>query len=154
MIVRLPCFLALRSPLLIAPRIEVSPMPVRALASSGDTASRSESATFPLCPNSFITQPRYPEPPECAYHRPCIDLRRQHWLGLLSPTTIGCSSFDPGDSIMRLLGTAAKKERIDGFDLAHMMPLAVPKQNGCQKRVVQLDAKASERRGSLYSLLL
>jgi len=55
---------------------------------------------------------------------------------------------------MRLLGTAAKKERIDGFDLAHMMPLAVPKQNGCQKRVVQLDAKASERRGSLFSLLL
>jgi hypothetical protein len=29
---------------------------VRALASSGDTASRSESGTFPFCPNSFIPQ--------------------------------------------------------------------------------------------------
>ena len=47
MIVRLPCFLALRSPLLIASRMEVSPIPVSALASSGDTESRSESGTFP-----------------------------------------------------------------------------------------------------------
>ena len=60
MIVRLPCFLAMRSPLLIASRMEVSPIPVRALASSGDTESRSESGTFPFCPNSFITQAPYP----------------------------------------------------------------------------------------------
>lgn len=43
MIVRLLRFLALRALLLIASRMEVSPIPVRALASSGDTASRSES---------------------------------------------------------------------------------------------------------------
>jgi hypothetical protein len=57
--VRLPCFLALRSPLLIASRMEVSPIPVRALASSGDTESRSESGTLPFCPNSFITETAY-----------------------------------------------------------------------------------------------
>jgi hypothetical protein len=48
----------------------------------------------------------------------------------------------------------AKKERIGGLDLTHMMQLAVPEQNGCQKRVVQLDTKASERGGSLSSLSL
>jgi hypothetical protein len=34
-----------------------------------------------------------------------------------------------------------------------MMQLAVPKQNGCQKCVVQLDTKANERRGSLFQFL-
>jgi hypothetical protein len=33
-----------------------------------------------------------------------------------------------------------------------MMQLAVPKQNGCQKCVVQLDTKANERRGFLFSI--
>jgi hypothetical protein len=33
-----------------------------------------------------------------------------------------------------------------------MMQLAVPKQNGCSKCVVQLDAKANERRGSLFPI--
>jgi hypothetical protein len=46
MIVRLPCFLVLRALLLIASRMEVSPIPVRALASLGDTASRSASGTL------------------------------------------------------------------------------------------------------------
>jgi hypothetical protein len=33
-----------------------------------------------------------------------------------------------------------------------MMQLAVPKQNGCQKRVVQLDTKTNERRGFLFPI--
>jgi hypothetical protein len=44
--VRLPCFLALRSPLLIASRMDVSPIPVRALANRG--GGRAHSAGKPL----------------------------------------------------------------------------------------------------------
>jgi hypothetical protein len=33
-----------------------------------------------------------------------------------------------------------------------MMQLAVPKQNGCQKCVVQLDTKANERRGFRFPI--
>jgi len=33
-----------------------------------------------------------------------------------------------------------------------MMQLAVPKQNGCPKSVVQLDTKANERRGFLFPI--
>jgi hypothetical protein len=50
------------------------------------------------------------------------------------------------------LGTAAKKERIGKRDHPHMMQLAVPKQNGCQKYVAQLDTKANERRGSRFPI--
>ena len=66
---RLPCFLALRLPLLMASRIEVNPIPVRALASSGDTESRSESGTLPFCPNSFITETAYTREPQWSRRR-------------------------------------------------------------------------------------
>jgi hypothetical protein len=42
----------------------------------------------------------------------------------------------------------AVKERIGKRDHPRMMQLAVPKQNGCQKCVAQLDTKANERKGS------
>src|SRR5258707_8630970 len=126
MIVRLPCFLALRSPLLIASRMEVSPIPVRALASSGDTESRSESGTFPFCPNSFITQAPY----------------------RLQATRVWLVSR----AFLASLGTAANKECIGKRVIPRMMQLAVPKQNGRQKCVVRLDIKANERRDSRFPI--
>src|SRR5882672_1424436 len=138
MIVRLPCFLALRSPLLIASRMEVNPIPVRALASSGDTESRSESGTFPFCPNSFITLAPY-------------RLRATTvWL-VSSPLSSTCDS-GTGDNLTRLLGVAWYNAS-ENVIIPHMMHLAVPKQNGCQKCVVQLDTKANERRGSASQFL-
>jgi hypothetical protein len=72
-----------------------------------------------------------------------------------SRTTVGCSSFTLATTLCASLmqsGTAANKERIGGLDHPHMMQLAVPKQNSCQKRVVELDAKARERIGSRFPI--
>jgi hypothetical protein len=41
------------------------------------------------------------------------------------------------------------KSASENVIIPHMMQLAVPKQNGCQKCVVELDTKANERTGSV-----
>jgi hypothetical protein len=38
------------------------------------------------------------------------------------------------------------KSASENVIIAHIMQLAVPKQNGCQKCVAQLDTKANERK--------
>jgi hypothetical protein len=42
----------------------------------------------------------------------------------------------------------AVKSASENVIIAHIMQLAVPKENGCQKCVVQLDTKANERKSS------
>jgi hypothetical protein len=53
-VVRVPCLRAFSAPLAAAWRMDVSPMPVSALASSGDSDRRSASGTTPFCPNSCM----------------------------------------------------------------------------------------------------
>src|SRR6266478_3473299 len=137
MIVRLPCFLALRSPLLIASRMEVSPIPVRALASSGDTGAVPRAVPFPsartrssLSPLSFAGHNGV-----ASLVSLVLDLRFRHRRQSHAP---------PWRSLVQRPIKSASENVI----IPHMMQWAVPKQNGCQKCVVQLDTKANERRGS------
>jgi len=42
------------------------------------------------------------------------------------------------------------KSASENVIIVHIMQLAVPEENGCQKCVVQLDTKANERKGSRF----
>jgi hypothetical protein len=48
---------------------------------------------------------------------------------------------------IRGLCAAADRKRVGGLDHPHILQLAVPKRNSRRRRVVQLDAKASKKKG-------
>jgi len=81
-------------------------------------------------------------------------LRATVWL-VSSPLS---STYDSGtgDNLTRLpwhsLVQRPIKSASENVIISRMMQLAVPKQNGCQKCVVQLDTKANERRGSRFPI--
>jgi hypothetical protein len=68
------------------------------------------------------------------------------------------STYDSGtgDDLTRLLGVALVqrpiKSELENVIIPHMMQLILPKKNGFQKCVVQLDTKANERRGFRFQI--